>query len=78
MKTKWGESVEAIGGSQANVSKHLGIRPEARLIWRRRDGVTSFYRIADETVFELCETACSSPGQRLAAQQSLMSGVRIQ
>ncbi|HWP45449.1 MAG TPA: metalloregulator ArsR/SmtB family transcription factor [Blastocatellia bacterium] len=72
-----GELVEAIGGSQANVSKHLAILLDAGLVSRRRDGVTIYYRVADETVFELCETVCSSLGQRLAAQQSLMSGFSI-
>ena len=72
-----GELVEVIGGSQANVSKHLGILLDAGLVARRRDGVTIFYRIADETVFELCETVCSSLGQRLAAQQSVMRSFTI-
>jgi ArsR family transcriptional regulator len=67
-----GEVVEAVGGSQANVSKHLSILLEAGLVSRRRDGVMIFYRVADETVFELCETVCSSLGQRLAAQQSVV------
>lgn len=67
-----GEVVEAVGGSQANVSKHLSILLEAGLVSRRRDGVMIFYRVADETVFELCDTVCSSLGQRLAAQQSVV------
>lgn len=67
-----GEVVEAVGGSQANVSKHLSILLEAGLVSRRRDGVMIFYWVADETVFELCETVCSSLGQRLAAQQSVV------
>ena len=72
-----GELVEAIGSSQANVSKHLAILLEAGLVSRRRDGVTIFYRVADETVFELCETVCSSLGQRLAAQQSVVKSFTI-
>ena len=65
-----GELVEAVGGSQANVSKHLALMLDAGLVARRREGVTIYYRIADETIFELCETVCASLSQRLAAQQS--------
>jgi ArsR family transcriptional regulator len=72
-----GELVDMIGGSQANVSKHLGILLDAGLVSRRRDGVTIFYQIADETVFELCETVCSSLVQRLAAQQSVVSAFAV-
>lgn len=72
-----GEMVEAVGGSQANVSKHLGIMFDAGLVSRRREGVTIFYRVADETVFQLCEAVCKSLGQRLAAQQSLVSSFAI-
>jgi ArsR family transcriptional regulator len=67
-----GELVDVIGGSQANVSKHLGILLEAGLVARRRDGVTIFYRVADETIFELCETVCASLGERFAAQQAVV------
>jgi ArsR family transcriptional regulator len=67
-----GEIVEATGGGQANVSKHLGVLLDAGLVSRHREGVTIFYRIADETVFQLCEIVCSSLGQRLAAQQSVV------
>jgi ArsR family transcriptional regulator len=69
--------VEAIGGSQANVSKHLAILFDAGLVMRRKDGVTIIYSIADESVFELCETVCSSLGQRLAVQQSVVSSFTI-
>jgi ArsR family transcriptional regulator len=50
---------------------------DAGLVMRRKDGVTIFYSIADESVFELCETVCSSLGQRLAVQQSVVSSFTI-
>lgn len=64
-----GELVEAIGAGQANVSKHLGILLEAGLVARRKDGVSVIYRIADESIFDLCETVCNRLGERLSAQQ---------
>lgn len=66
------EIVEAVGGSQANVSKHLGLMLEGGLLARRKEGVTIFYRIVDETVFELCETVCSSLSERLSFQHSVV------
>jgi ArsR family transcriptional regulator len=66
------EIVEAVGGSQANVSKHLGLMLEGGLLARRKEGVTIFYRIVDDTVFELCETVCSSLSERLSFQQSVV------
>lgn len=72
-----GELVDAVGGSQANVSKHLGLMLEAGIVARRREGVTIYYRIADETIFELCETVCSSLSERLAAQQSIVKGLAV-
>ncbi len=64
-----GELADAVDGGQANISKHLGIMLEAGLLARRREGVTIYYRIADKTIFELCETVCASLSDRLAVQQ---------
>ncbi len=66
------ELVEATGASQANVSKHLGILLEAGLVARRKEGLNVFYRIADESVIELCDIVCRSLGVRLAAQHKVI------
>jgi DNA-binding transcriptional ArsR family regulator len=63
-----GEIIAATGGLQANVSKHLGILQQAGLVSRRKDGLNVYYRICDETVFELCEVVCASLHDRLATQ----------
>jgi len=63
-----GEIISATGALQANVSKHLGILQQAGLVSRRRDGLNVYYRICDETVFELCEVVCASLHDRLVAQ----------
>src|SRR5438552_12027496 len=52
-----GEIIATTGALQANVSKHLGILQQAGLVRRRKDGLNVYYRICDETVFELCEGA---------------------
>ncbi|MEW6301526.1 MAG: metalloregulator ArsR/SmtB family transcription factor [Thermodesulfobacteriota bacterium] len=63
-----GELMAATGALQANVSKHLGVLQQAGLVSRRKEGVNVYYRICDETVFELCEVVCASLHDRLTAQ----------
>src|SRR5215204_4975619 len=60
--------IEETGGLQANVSKHLGILLDAGILGRRKEGTSAYYRITDETVFELCELVCGSIEDRLAAE----------
>ncbi len=54
-----GELVEALGIGQANVSKHLRLMLADDLVTRRKDGLFAVYRIADESVFQLCELVCT-------------------
>lgn len=54
-----GELMEASGLKQANVSKHLAILYDKRLVKRERDGTTIRYEIADPMVFSLCDLVCS-------------------
>jgi DNA-binding transcriptional ArsR family regulator len=63
------ELVEATGAGQANVSKHLGILLDSGLVARRKKGLNVFYRVADPSIFEMCETVCSSLGERLTAHR---------
>ena len=63
------ELVEATGGGQANVSKHLGLLLEAGIVGRRKEGLNTYYRVTDESIFALCESVCSSLGDGFAARQ---------
>ncbi len=49
-----------VGGSQANVSKHLSVLRRVGLVECRREGVNVFYRIEDPAVFAICSTVCDS------------------
>lgn len=62
------ELVATTAAGQANVSKHLAILADARLVARRKEGLNVYYRVADETVFDLCNAVCVSLGDKLAAQ----------
>jgi ArsR family transcriptional regulator len=66
--------VEQTGSLQANVSKHLGILLNAGILGRRKEGTSAYYRITDESVFELCDLVCGSIEERLAAELRNFSG----
>lgn len=70
------EIMAKVGGSQANVSKHLNLLRTAELVKRRRDGVSAYYRISDQTVFGICEAVCDSLLDRAKAEAALLSEVR--
>jgi DNA-binding transcriptional ArsR family regulator len=50
--------VEACAMKQANVSKHLGVLHDHRLVRRQREGITIRYEIADPMIFALCNVVC--------------------
>ena len=49
-----GDLAEESGASPANASKHLQILLQQGFIERRKEGTTTWYRVADPGVFELC------------------------
>ena len=52
--------LEVVGGSQANVSKHLSVLKRAGLVDCRRAGLNVYYRIIDDGVFTICRNVCDS------------------
>ncbi|NOZ95506.1 MAG: helix-turn-helix transcriptional regulator [Acidobacteria bacterium] len=64
-----------VGGSQANISKHLSVLKRAGLVDCRRDGLNVFYRIIDDGVFTICSNVCDSLEIRLdRAHQTVVAG----
>lgn len=64
---------EAVETSQPNVSKHLKILQDAGIVKRQPQGNTVYYSIADESIFTLCETVCSSLETRLKNQAEIFA-----
>ncbi len=62
--------VETTSTTQANVSKHLQLLLRAGLVKRRKEGLHSYYSIADPSVFPLCDLVCGSLSARLSDQLS--------
>ncbi len=65
--------VEAIGAGQANVSKHLGVMLDAAIVSRRKEGLNSFYKVSDETIFELCDVVCARLKEQLESRRAVFS-----
>jgi DNA-binding transcriptional ArsR family regulator len=52
------ELVETCALKQANVSRHLSVLYDHRLVRRKRDGACIRYEIADPMVLSLCSLVC--------------------
>lgn len=66
--------VEATGGTQANVSRHLQTLTQAHILSRRKEGLQVFYTIADPTIFKLCDLVCGSLEKQLSKQAGAFGG----
>ncbi len=66
------ELVEATRAGQANISKHLGLMLDAEIVARRKDGLNSFYRISDESIFELCDLVCDRLRKQFESRRSVL------
>jgi DNA-binding transcriptional ArsR family regulator len=69
-----GELREALGASQQNVSKHLGVLLNAGMVARSKRGTSSVYSIADHTVFELCDQVCGGIRRQVAELDAMLQG----
>ena len=66
-----GDLADRVGGSAANVSKHLAVLRSAGLVRCRRDGMNVCYAVVDGGVFDVCRLVCDSlavQADRLAAE----------
>jgi DNA-binding transcriptional ArsR family regulator len=61
-----GELQERLGVSQQNVSKHLGVLLNAGIVSRSKQGTSSRYEVADDSVFELCDLVCGGLRRQVA------------
>jgi len=69
-----GELQDALGASQQNVSKHLGILHSAGMVSRTKAGNHARYAISDPSVFELCEQVCDGVRRQLDELDAILAG----
>lgn len=67
-----GDLSDAIGATQQNVSKHLGVLLQAGIVAREKHGNHALYSIADESVFELCEQVCGGLRRRIEELEGVL------
>jgi len=67
-----GELVERTNLSQANVSKHLQVLHSLGFVAREKEGLYVRYRLADQTVFQLCDIMCGRLQTELKARGRLL------
>ena len=68
------ELTEAVGSTQQNVSKHLGVLADAGIVSRRKDGNFTKYRVIDEGIWQLCEDVCGSVERQLDTLRDALRG----
>jgi DNA-binding transcriptional ArsR family regulator len=67
-----GELQQALGASQQNVSKHLGILHAAGMVSRTKQGNSTRYAISDPSVFELCDQVCGGVRRQLQELEAIL------
>ena len=63
-----GELAQATGFTIANVSRHLALLAQRGLVLREGRGTSVYYRIADESVYALCDLVCGNIAQQFERQ----------
>lgn len=61
-----------LGGSQANLSKHLARMKQAGVLGTRRDGTSVYYRVVDPAAFAVCRAVCDALELRAEAERALL------
>lgn len=61
-----GELAQLCGFSAANISRHLAMLTKHGLVARESRGTSAYYRIADESVYELCDLVCGKIARQVA------------
>jgi ArsR family transcriptional regulator len=66
------ELTRATGIAQASVSKHLGVLKHVGLVACDRVANQCVYRIADDTLFDMCEIVCSGVVRQARAEHAAL------
>jgi DNA-binding transcriptional ArsR family regulator len=60
-----GELAQLCGYTSANISRHLALLTRQGLVARESRGTSVYYRIADESVYALCDLVCGNIARHL-------------
>ena len=65
--------VDETGFGQANVSKHLQLLHALGFVTRRKDGLFTYYALADQSVFALCDIMCNQLDTEARARRRVLA-----
>jgi len=71
-----GDLVERLGITKANVSQHLAVLRQARVVDTRRDGVNIYYHINNPKILEACSLMKSVLMEQLAESEKLARRIK--
>jgi DNA-binding transcriptional ArsR family regulator len=71
-----GEILAAVGGTQANVSKHLAVLRSGRLVSGRKNGNRTVYSISDPALERLCAVVCEAVSRDARAEAKAVIGAQ--
>ena len=60
-----GDLAQSCGYTAANVSRHLAMLIQNGLVARESRGTSVYYRIADESIYALCDLVCGNIARKL-------------
>ena len=60
-----GDLAQLCGFTAANVSRHLAMLTQHGLVTREMRGTSAYFRIADESVYALCDLVCGNVARGL-------------
>ncbi len=63
---------ERLGGSQANISKHLAVLRDHSIVSRNRQGTENIYKLVSEETLELCGCAFDCIRAQIKNEVALM------
>lgn len=69
-----GEVVDEVGGTQANVSKHLNLLYAEGLVSREKEGTRTVYSVADPAIQRICAIVCGSVERDARREAEEISG----
>jgi DNA-binding transcriptional ArsR family regulator len=74
-----GELAQLCGFTAANISRHLTLLTKNGLVARESRGTSVYYRIADESIYALCDLVCGNISRQLELttqkRQAFVQGV---
>lgn len=67
---KVGELAQGAQMTAANVSRHMSLLQQRGLVERDSRGTSVYYRIADDSIYQLCDFVCGTVARRHEARDA--------